>query len=393
MDPEDIERITHQSELYTVVNKSFKRGGSQREREPSQLQPQKAASDVHEVGLARSKLKMKYPSLESVDGAQSSQPTPPIHHQQQQPQQRPRFGGGRKDEKNHYPLPSRPLPPPHILHKQKSETEVLNCLASSPNSRPISSVMLDVKHRIDYDGFDKDDSPVSSEGSSPLDQAEGGGNNLPLVSKYLSKSHGEQDMQPFHQRPNKPIPAARHNKKQELHLKYTKIREQLMQKQASDETRATGGEGDGEGNSDNQIKRGVSPAQPRTHKKQLQHRPSYMEVDSDLEITVEPIPNLYGQSGLWGVVKYPTPKKGDSMGQRSSSSSNLTSSDFYSNLTDLELDIPSDSQHEWSGSDTRRRRSHSFSEGLDKMVITASRGSRLVNPLPLTPPPPPLPYK
>lgn len=388
MDPGDIERIRHHSQIYTVVSKSYKQGGSKREGEPAQMQLQKASSDVHDVGAARSKLKSQRSSMDLMDGAlpsPSSRPTPPAHphhHQRQQHQQGAKYSvGGKKDEPNQYPQSSHPLPPPHILQKQKNDVELVTCTPSVPTPRARSVSLLDMKYESEYDIIDKETSPVSSEGSSPLHQGGGAdrevGQALGVKQGQLNRSHGELDMQQLQHRMNKPIPAARHNKKHELHLKYTKIREQMMQKQVSEETGATGGGGGAEGTNGSKVKPRVSLGQPYPNKK-LKHGTSYAEVDSELEITVEPIDDVHGQSELWGLVRYPQPRKTDSMGQRSSSSSNLTSSDFYSNLTDLELDPPSEGQQEWSGSESRRRRSHSFSEGLDKMVISVSSGSRSV---------------
>ncbi len=97
---------------------------------------------------------------------------------------------------------------------------------------------------------------------------------------------------------------------------------------------------------------------------------------------MEPVPNRIsqndGDNNMWMKVKYPTmPKRVDST-RRSSSSSNLTGSDYYSNLAELQLDVHGGVVSEGSGSDSLGRRRHSFSEGEDRMIIRASAASRSV---------------
>ncbi len=126
-----------------------------------------------------------------------------------------------------------------------------------------------------------------------------------------------------------------------------------------------------------QGKKPVKPKPPPAYK--LRHRPSYTEVEPDLEIRVEPISLRVSQAegdNIWMRVKYPTmPKKGDSVStRRSSDSSNQASSDYYSNLAELQLDVQLNS--EGSGSESLGRRRHSFSEGDDKLIIRASTASR-----------------
>ena len=404
MDPEEIKRIAHQSQLYTVISKSFKLGGSQ--REPDMAQPRKSAGDIHECGDVSPKSKSHRSSADSVDGGASrwSRPMPPVHpHQRQHHNQGARYDASRRDESNQYLQQStRPLPPPHIIQHHMTDTELQTPSSVAMALRSPSAPLIEAKFDVDYDDIeDTEESPISSEGSSPPHQVGGAGGIRvqPLAMKQLppSRRHGDLELQQ-QQQLLKPIPAirhlpdaSRHNKKQELHLKYTKIREQMMQKkQFVDETRITGfvGSEDDVGgisrgsvedaHSGNHGKPLPSQAQPHGNKKhrQQKHRPTYTEVDEDLEITVEHL-REHGQSGLWGLVRYPVSKPGDTMGRRSSSSRSLTSSDFYSNLNDLELETPSGGQLECGGTDSLWRRSHSFSGGMDKMTIP-STGSRLV---------------
>ena len=113
------------------------------------------------------------------------------------------------------------------------------------------------------------------------------------------------------------------------------------------------------------------------------HRPSYTEVDPDQEIRVEPLPIRMSatDNDMWVKVKYNTagrPPHQDSLGRRSSSSSNLTNtmtsasgSDCYSNLAELMLNVTAPST---PGSSGQRR--HSFTEGDGKLIIKASAANR-----------------
>ena len=114
------------------------------------------------------------------------------------------------------------------------------------------------------------------------------------------------------------------------------------------------------------------------------HRPSYAEIDPDQEIKVEPItPRLSAtDNDMWVKVKYSSRHfHQDSLGRRSSSSSNLTNtmnsasgSENYSNLAELTIDLPVASGST-SGSSSQRR--HSFTGGDENMlVIKASAANR-----------------
>lgn len=194
----------------------------------------------------------------------------------------------------------------------------------------------------------------------------------------------------------KPSDVAREHKKQELHQKYSKIRDEILRKQglldSPSSTRAKGlaspttgasphvkeraHRQHGAGDYKEEVKAHIRPKPPKGHKHRS--RPSYAEVEPDFEIRVEPVPNRISQSDAdnteWMRVKYPTmPKKGES---RSSSSSNITSSDYYSNLAELQLEPSGGGATEGSGSDSMGRRRHSFSEGEERMIIRASTSSR-----------------
>jgi hypothetical protein len=113
------------------------------------------------------------------------------------------------------------------------------------------------------------------------------------------------------------------------------------------------------------------------------HRPSYTEVDPDQEIRVEPVPIRMSatDNDMWVKVKYNTagrPPQQDSLGRRSSSSSNLTNtmtsasgSECYSNLAELMINVSAPST---PGSSSQRR--HSFTEGDGKLIIKASAANR-----------------
>ena len=115
----------------------------------------------------------------------------------------------------------------------------------------------------------------------------------------------------------------------------------------------------------------------------LRHRPSYTEVDPEQEIKVEPLPLRMSatDNDMWVKVKYNSRHlHQDSLGRRSSSSSNLTNtmnsasgSDYYSNLAELNIDPPGSSST--GGSSSQRR--HSFTEGEEnKLIIKASAANR-----------------
>ena len=140
-------------------------------------------------------------------------------------------------------------------------------------------------------------------------------------------------------------------------------------------------------------RRPVSQVSPEPPKQQPQapspvhakprHRPSYTEVDPDQEIRVEPVPIRMSatDNDMWVKVKYNTAGRQpnqDSLGRRSSSSSNLTNtmtsasgSDCYSNLAELMINVTAPST---PGSSGQRR--HSFTEGDGKLIIKASAANR-----------------
>lgn len=391
MDPTDIEHVTHKSQVYSVISKPFK----QAERDPN-MKPYRSS-----------------PNILAESHAQSSQWS--------------------KKKEGNFP-PSRP-PPPFLLKKQASAGGLIsdrqprrNPPPTVPPPRPPSesSILRTDDDYADYTEVD-DTSPISSTDNSPFHRPSGAppiqikqhGNHVKKSSKDSDKilldirtqshhphtaqvkpkptDHSSKPSPPT--RPpelsHKPLPATkpsdltREHKKHELHQKYSKIREDIIRKQGQLDVPGSG------------QARGASPSVPqvkerhmhgvRDHKEEVKaharpkppkgykqrSRPSYAEVEPDLEITVEPVPNRVSQADvdntMWMRVKYPTMPRGESMGKRSSSSSNITSSDNYSNLAELQLD---QSTMEGSGSDSLGRRRHSFSEGEERMIIRASVGSR-----------------
>ncbi len=117
--------------------------------------------------------------------------------------------------------------------------------------------------------------------------------------------------------------------------------------------------------------------------KRLQQKPgqplSYDEVTPNMPIVIEPVPPRQSAGGLdevWGKFKFQTMPsvRADSLSRRSSSSSNLTtgsSSEYYSNLADLQIGSA------FVG-ETQRR--HSFS-GEEKIVIKGTAGRESIIPV------------
>ena len=420
MNPEDLERVTHQDEVYTVVSKQFKQGGAQRESgaqkeggaqsDTERPKPPKLPGNVSEGGPQRAKLRASK-SIDLPDGGGQYKPPRPVV-----PPHRYRAAGKREDHGPN-PIPQQGhaphLPPPQIVQKQRSADLPFVQMASCLSPRPPSAPLLDTKYDVDYEDIDETESPPSSEGNSPMHLSGRGNNQLPLVIKQQQKI-GDRIGPDVAQRQNpprpKPVPAAkpgvqRENKKQELHLKYKKIQDEILRKQEANGAQnaarghgrgggavggASGRGGAGKGGNGREQKPNLRGGGPDGSK--LKHRPSYAEVDPDQEITVEEFEGEGEEAALWGLVRYPVAKKGkkvivtsvstsavtkeESMGKRSSSSSNLTGSDFYSNLMDLELEPTSQGYLEPGKTDSLGKKSHSFSEGIDKIVIAATNGSR-----------------
>lgn len=358
MDPDDIEHVTHRSQVYTVISKPFKKT----ERVP-ELKSYKSTQDTTDGGVAL-----------PVHGARNSENRSPT----------PRMNVP----------PSRPPPPSVLLRKMSADDVISNQLTkSNPSSRapppsmppprpPTESTNL-IKFDDDYAEYAEveEPSPSSSEGNSPLHRAVGTPVQIKQTFQNKRPQSSDVDLDIKNAGPNqppkpslamKPSDIMRENKKMELHLKYSKIRDEKLKKEAA--AGASGGGAEAKGSVAN--KRPRRPDPPHGHKPR--YRPSYTEVEPDFEIRVEPLSNRLSQTdndNMWMRVKYPTmPKRVDSLGQKSSSSSNLTGSEYYSNLAEMQLDVagPSDG----SGSESLGRRRHSFSEGDDKMIIRARTQSR-----------------
>ena len=119
------------------------------------------------------------------------------------------------------------------------------------------------------------------------------------------------------------------------------------------------------------LKRTKPPVAKPTRKKF-----SYDEINIDQRIVLEQLPPRQSaqDNEMWMTVKFqtlPTPRA-DSISRRSSSSSNLTSSDYYSNLADLSLA---------SGFVGETQRRHSFSSWDDRIVIHGSSNRESIIPL------------
>ena len=451
MNPEDLERVTHQDDVYTVVSKQFKQ--SQREADKTKQEPPKP----------RPKLRPSR-SIDQIDSGGSSRPPKPAvpphkarvtSHMVQQgagPASGWRGNGiavaGNQSSPYSQPIlpPSSYLPPPQIIKKQQSADHPFISQATPISARPPSAPLLDNKYDIDYEEIDESESPppsslASSDGNFPghHDKNIRQWKQEEVPGKMAPQPPGKVAPQP---RPKPPVPAAKpmgfdmnkENKKHELHLKYKKIQDDLIRKQEAAEGQHPRGRGHSKGDvasttPTSGVGGGVTPRGngvglreqknfPRSGGKQeggkLKHRPSYAEVDPEQEITVEEFQGEGEEAALWGLVRYPGAKKGakptglgagvgvggavaaaveamsrqqpqpqlqqrreDSL-RRSSSSSNLIASDFYSNLTDLELEPASHEGQLASGNraDSLGKKSHSFSEGLDKLVIPASSDNR-----------------
>ena len=401
MDPEDIQRVTHRSQVYTVINKPFKQ----------QQKPGKSTSDV----------------LSEVS---------------QVPSQGSRYGRGKRSSDHPVFPPARP-PPPNLIRKQGSAESVLsNSNRQSPMPRVPPPSMpppqppsrpADQNTDPDYaDYADVDDtSPTSSTENSPFHRPSGAPvlikqsssssqAKIPASERILLDVHTpghqshrpptspsptktpEHSPRPFPAarptdhvtKPARPPELAREIKKLDLHNKYTKIVEEQMRKQLAG-AGSPEGMGDGDfthavvrdrpklptpSNSSSNSQGATSggkdarqankplqrPKPPKGHK--VRSRPSYAEVEPDFEIIVEPVSNRVSQDNIWMRVKHPTMPRRVDGSMKSSSSSNLTSSDYYSNLAELHLDGNVGAASEGSGSDSLGRRRHSFSEGEDKVA-------------------------
>ncbi len=439
MDPNDLERVTHQDEVYTVVSKQFK----QNHREGDKVKQKSANNLSQDFVKPRPNLRPSK-STDMIDGSGPPQGKPvrpaiPPHRNRGNYQGAGTYGGGHSAAAgSQYAqviagIPSH-LPPPQIIRKQQSTDLPLVTQAPAVAPRPPSAPLLDTKCDLDYEEIDEGESPPIPEGNSPrlspIPPSKGASQHV--VSKQLqqmkkpSLEHGYPEVakKPAPLRP-KPVPAAkppvdalRENKKQELHMKYKRIQDEMIRKQEVNDPQNPRGRGRGVGNSK------LAPKAIEQHEvtqrdkppsiQKVKHRPSYAEVDPEQEITVEEFEGEGEEAALWGLVRYPGMKKHDSKSpsgatamanganvaaavaalsnqhhylkqqepqqrsedslKRSSSSSDIMTSDFYSNLTDLELN-PEDQLSE-SKADSLSKKSHSFSEGLDKIVISATNGSR-----------------
>ena len=355
MDPEDIERISHpkSDQVYTVVNRPLK----ENDRAPrTHMKPYSPSPDILErPGSGADKRQdgagKHYPS--SNVNAHKGRPLPP----------------GRA-----YNKASQPPPPP-------------------PNKKPTQSKepLNDDEH--DYSDVADDFSSPSPEPLSPIRQLSPTNpppsQSRPAVAPRRSKDDlfgGIEQSQPSKPKPpSKPAPPKKPTAlagRPESPLRQAAVRSESPLKT---------------GRSDSPFKHPllpptarpmspqrsqVSPEQkkqvPATNVKPPRHRPSYAEVDPDQEIRVEHLPPRLSatDNDMWVKVKYNSRPHQDSLGRRSSSSSNLTNtmtsasgSDCYTNLAELMIDAP-------PASGTGSQRRHSFTEGDEKLIIKASAANR-----------------
>ena len=122
-----------------------------------------------------------------------------------------------------------------------------------------------------------------------------------------------------------------------------------------------------------QVKQILQPPKPATRQKK---KFSYDEINLDQRVVLEQLPARQSalDNEMWMRVKFqtlPTPRA-DSISRLSSSSSNLTSSDYYSNLADLSLA---------GGFVGESQRRHSFSSGDDRIVIYGAPNRESIIPL------------
>ena len=118
------------------------------------------------------------------------------------------------------------------------------------------------------------------------------------------------------------------------------------------------------------------------NKHALHHFPSYVEVNPNQPIVIQPLPLRHSaqDNDMWAQIKFqmlPMPHL-DSPLHCSSSTSDLTScssSDYYSNLADFSLGVESTEEILVSSSSSHQLRRHSFSEGDERLIVkdTASR--------------------
>ena len=137
------------------------------------------------------------------------------------------------------------------------------------------------------------------------------------------------------------------------------------------------------------VSSGQSPTSQlnkQQHMRGMHHFPSYVEINPNLPIVVQPLPLRHSaqDNDMWAQIKFqmlPLPHL-DSPFHRSSSTSDLTScssSDYYSNLADFSLGVESTEEILVASSSSHQLRRHSFSEGDERLIVrdTASRCVRV----------------
>ena len=332
MDPNEIERVTHpqSSQIYTVVSKPFKQDERSKPEDDNKLKPRPPL------------LKPHFSHGDVIDG--------PIrnHRDSKSPtHDKPAKGVSTSNVRQ---MPSRPPPPAKVLNRFSQ--------ASSPAPPPVSSkpaignpplsrstpspklppgLVSQLSDDANYSEVPDDLSPSPESNNSPVHQV--------LVPKQIKQVFPAKDaedrisLSPKHvqQKPKPPPAKKKPNVVSPLENKGVQYRVAQLGK-----------------------------AGPR--------KPSYAEIQPNLEIHIEPLPNRTSavDNDMWVRVKFPTmppvPQGDGSLGRKSSSSSNLTStigSDVYSNLADLSINP--DELVESQRRDSQRR--HSFSEGDSRLVV------------------------
>lgn len=400
MDPEDIQRVTHRSQVYTVVNKPFKQPIGKEQRAIKST-----SSVLSEIGQgSRYGRGKKAPDQPVFPPAR---PPPPNLLRRQGSAESLLSNSNRPRPLSRAPPPSMPPPhPPSRPAEQDADTDYAD-YADVDDTSPTSSTDNSPFHRPSGAPVQIKQSSSSSQAKIPsserihLDIHTPGHQSQRLPTSPSPTKTPEHNPRPFPARPppdhiTKPARTpelAREIKKLDLHNKYTKIVEEQKRKQLAG---AVSPEGVREGNithtaagardrpklptptsnhrptsagDPKQANKPIQRPKPKGHK--LRSRPSYAEVEPDFEITVEPVSNRVSQSdadNIWMRVKHPTMPRRVDGSIKSSSSSNLTSSDYYSNLAELNLEGNVGAASEGSGCDSLGRRRHSFSEGEDKVA-------------------------
>ena len=362
MDPEDIERIAHPSsdQVYTVVNRSpkpTKRNNKTHAQSPPESAGRPSSghlADRRQNDAASKRLSSSNVNAPKVRPSPRYPPPPPPNRKPPQLVREPPNSND-ADEHDYSDVPDEfsssspePLSP---VHQQTSPT----------NHAPSHSKPVVAPRRSKEDLFGGGGGGGDSDKSKPRPPSKPAALKKPAV---LGLGYGAGTPSP---RPESPVRLRRSPSPHRSPLSPPSPCPLSMQPKVGSTT------------SPEPVQKSptsVAKAKPR-------HRPSYAEINPDQEIQVEPVtPRMSAtDNDMWVKVRYNSgPPHHDSLGRRSSSSSNLsntitsnTGSDYYSNLAEIAINVQSAGST--GGSSGQRR--HSFTEGEEnKLIIKASAANR-----------------